>query len=272
MKISNGLLVHQVTFSARFLFSLRSLSSTSIFSIPESTSTWDMLKTTKMRSSSSSSLNPQLSNNITLALHVTINGRSKNYATNDNKRVYLMGKLPAVCIHLYMHLRDYVAEVQKKNRAFASNSREILQLEKVSGIQWVRFNTSSLVQSQFELLCHALSLNRSSERTKVQDYLSPLLAGGCVNVHALRAGQGLGLRLQAVRWRAGERTDALAALAAVSNPYSNGEHKRKHCVWVRTCWLCHGKNWLSCNQAQEKLSWLKYKPHTWSLTKKHFTQ
>lgn len=31
------------SFSARFLLSLRSLSSTSIFSIPESTSTWDML-------------------------------------------------------------------------------------------------------------------------------------------------------------------------------------------------------------------------------------
>lgn len=31
------------TFSARSLFSLRSLSSTSMFSIPESTSTWDML-------------------------------------------------------------------------------------------------------------------------------------------------------------------------------------------------------------------------------------
>lgn len=102
-------------------------------------------------------------------------------------------------------------------------------------------NTSSLGQSQCELLRHALSLIRSSERSKVQDCLSPLLAGGCVNVHALRAGQGLGLRLQAVRWRAGERTDALAALAAVSNPYSNGEHKRKHCVWVRTCWLSRKK-------------------------------
>lgn len=32
------------TFSVKFLFSLRSLSSTSIFSIPESTSTWDMLE------------------------------------------------------------------------------------------------------------------------------------------------------------------------------------------------------------------------------------
>lgn len=33
----------EVSFSVRFLFSLRSLSSTSMFSIPESTSTWDML-------------------------------------------------------------------------------------------------------------------------------------------------------------------------------------------------------------------------------------
>lgn len=32
------------TFSVMFLFSLRSLSSTSMFSIPESTSTWDMLQ------------------------------------------------------------------------------------------------------------------------------------------------------------------------------------------------------------------------------------
>lgn len=117
-----------------------------------------------------------------------------------------------------------------------------------------RYNTSSPAQSQFERLRHALSLIRSAERTKVHGCLSPLLAGGCVNVHALGAGQGLGLRLQTVRWRAGERADSFAALAAVSNPYGNGKHKRKHCVWVRTCWLCHGKNCLSCNQAQEKLS------------------
>lgn len=141
---------------------------------------------------------------------------------------------------------------KRETEHLQSNSREILQFEKVSGIQRVRYNTSSPVQSQFELLRHAPSLIRSSERTKVQDCLSPLLAGGCVNVHALRAGQGLGLCLQAVRWRAGERADAFAALAAVSNPYSNGEHKRKHCVWVQTCWLCHGKkNLLSCNQAQK---------------------
>lgn len=140
----------------------------------------------------------------------------------------------------------------KEKQSICNPTVEILQFEKVSGIQRVRYNTSSPVQSQFELLRHAPSLIRSSERTKVQDCLSPLLAGGCVNVHALRAGQGLGLCLQAVRWRAGERADAFAALAAVSNPYSNGEHKRKHCVWVQTCWLCHGKkNLLSCNQAQK---------------------
>lgn len=83
----------------------------------------------------------------------------------------------------------------------------------------VRYNTSSPAQSQFEPLRHALCLIRSAERTKVHGCLSPLLAGGCVNVHALGAGQGLGLCLQTVRWRAGERADTLAALAAVSNPY-----------------------------------------------------
>lgn len=124
----------------------------------------------------------------------------------------------------------------------------------ISGLQQVRYNTSPPAQSQFELLHHALSLIRSSERTKVHSCLSPLLAGGCVDVHALGAGQGLGLRLQTVRWRAGERADPFAALAAVSDPYGNGKHKRKLCVWVRTCWLCHGKKCLSCNQSQEKLS------------------
>lgn len=94
----------------------------------------------------------------------------------------------------------------------------------------MRYNTSSPAQSQFDLLRHAISLIRSSERTKVHGCLSPLLAGGRVNVHALGAGQGLGLRLQAVGWRAGERADPLAALAAVSNPYGNGKHKRKQCV------------------------------------------
>lgn len=46
---------------------------------------------------------------------------------------------------------------------------------------------------------------------------SLLFTGCCVNVHALGAGQGLGLGLKAVGRGAGQRADPLAALAAISH-------------------------------------------------------
>ena len=106
---------------------------------------------------------------------------------------------------------------------------------------FMQYCTTRLIKEEWDALgeLHAVSLTGPTPVGLFLCCRLPLFTGGSVNVHALGSGQGLRLGFQAVGGRAGQRADALAALAAIRHPCNHKHQLGSHSHQLK-CTHSHG--------------------------------